>query len=125
MAAFDIVEAIAVARTATCSSRAPLTRIQVCAASNYCLKSKSHKCSPCAALPVWSACCWPPLSTTDSWRVTWCKGHVLQALGYYVGMLCYYWVLATPAVGWLFGCYLYICVNWFGVHYDEVRYCTQ
>ena len=32
MAAFDIVEAIAVARTATCSSRAPLTRIQVCVA---------------------------------------------------------------------------------------------
>jgi hypothetical protein len=29
MAAFDIVEAIAVARTATCSSQAPLTRIQV------------------------------------------------------------------------------------------------
>jgi hypothetical protein len=46
---------------------------------------------------------------------------VVQALGYYVGMLCYYWVLATPAVGWLFGCYLYICVNWFGVHYDEVH----
>ena len=36
-------------------------------------------------------------------------------------MLCYYWVLATPAVGWLFACYLYVCVNWFGVHYDEVQ----
>ncbi len=29
MAVFDIVEAIAVARTATCSGGAPLTRIQV------------------------------------------------------------------------------------------------
>lgn len=34
-------------------------------------------------------------------------------------MLAYYWVLATPAVGFLFGCYLYIAVNWFHVHYDE------
>ena len=36
-----------------------------------------------------------------------------------MGMLAYYWVLATPAVGFLFGCYLYIAVNWFHVHYDE------
>ena len=57
--------------------------------------------------------------------MTWCEGHTVQALGYYIGMLCYYWVLATPAVGWLFGCYLYICVNWFGVHYDEVRCSLQ
>ena len=34
-------------------------------------------------------------------------------------MLAYYWVLATPPVGFLFGCYLYIAVNWFHVHYDE------
>ena len=43
----------------------------------------------------------------------------LQAGAYYMGMLAYYWVLATPAVGFLFGCYLYIAVNWFHVHYDE------
>lgn len=42
-----------------------------------------------------------------------------QALGYYAGMLAYYWVLATPAVGFLFGCYLYVCVNIFHCHYDE------
>ena len=42
-----------------------------------------------------------------------------QAAAYYLGMLAYYWVLATPAVGFLFGCYLYIAVNWFHVHYDE------
>ncbi|KAL3147784.1 hypothetical protein ABBQ32_002515 [Trebouxia sp. C0010 RCD-2024] len=43
----------------------------------------------------------------------------LQAGAYYMGMLAYYWVLATPAVGFLFGCYLYIAVNCFHVHYDE------
>lgn len=43
----------------------------------------------------------------------------MQAGAYYMGMLAYYWVLATPAVGFLFGCYLYIAVNWFHVHYDE------
>jgi hypothetical protein len=43
----------------------------------------------------------------------------LQAGGYYLGMLAYYWVLATPVMGFLFGCYLYISVNWFHVHYDE------
>lgn len=34
-------------------------------------------------------------------------------------MLAFYWIIATPPVGFLFGCYLYIAVNWFGVHYDE------
>lgn len=43
----------------------------------------------------------------------------MQIAAYYLGMLAYYWVLATPAVGFLFGCYLYIAVNWFHVHYDE------
>lgn len=43
----------------------------------------------------------------------------LQAMGYYAGMLAYYWVLATPAVGLLFGCYLYVAVNLFHCHYDE------
>lgn len=40
-------------------------------------------------------------------------------MGYYAGMLAYYWVLATPAVGFLFGCYLYVAVNVFHCHYDE------
>lgn len=43
----------------------------------------------------------------------------LQTIGYYGGVLAYFWVLATPTVGFLFGLYLYICVNWFGLHYDE------
>ena len=59
-------------------------------------------------------------SMTDdvSWILYFTTG-VLQAGAYYLGMLAYYWVLATPAVGFLFGCYLYIAVNWFHVHYDE------
>ena len=43
----------------------------------------------------------------------------LQTTAYYGGMLAYYWVLATPTIGFLFGCYLYVCVNWFHLHYDE------
>ena len=42
-----------------------------------------------------------------------------QAIGFYGGMLAYYWLLATPVVGVLFGCYLYACCNWLGVHHDE------
>lgn len=42
-----------------------------------------------------------------------------QAAAFYLGMLAYYWVLATPGVGFLFGAYLYVGVNWFHVHYDE------
>ena len=55
------------------------------------------------------------------------RGHALvlnalvmeQAIGYYGGMLAYYWVVATPAVGFLFGFYLYVAVNLFHCHYDE------
>lgn len=43
----------------------------------------------------------------------------LQALGYYGGVLLYFWVLATPVVGLIFGLYLYISGNWLHVHYDE------
>ncbi|KAG7941523.1 hypothetical protein I3843_16G049200 [Carya illinoinensis] len=38
---------------------------------------------------------------------------------YYVSVFFYFWVLSTPAVSLVFGCYLYICVNWFNLHYDE------
>ncbi|GFR41995.1 hypothetical protein Agub_g2809, partial [Astrephomene gubernaculifera] len=43
----------------------------------------------------------------------------LQAVSYYGGMLAYYWLLATPAMGFVFGLYLYVSVCWFHVHYDE------
>jgi hypothetical protein len=42
-----------------------------------------------------------------------------QALAYYGGMLAYYWLLATPVMGLVFGVYLYVSTCWFGVHYDE------
>jgi len=35
-------------------------------------------------------------------------------------MLAYFWLLATPAVGLIFGTYLYLAVCYCGVHYDEV-----
>jgi hypothetical protein len=35
----------------------------------------------------------------------------IQAAGFYLGVLAYYWLLATPTVGFLFGCYLYLSVN--------------
>ena len=43
----------------------------------------------------------------------------LQGLSFYGGLLAYYWILATPVVGLLFGAYLYISCNGLGVHYDE------
>ncbi|KDD72728.1 hypothetical protein H632_c2969p0, partial [Helicosporidium sp. ATCC 50920] len=55
-------------------------------------------------------------------RAQLCQGQAVSraaALGYYAGVLAYYWVLATPSVGLLFGAYLYVAVNWMGVHYDE------
>ncbi|KAB1220379.1 hypothetical protein CJ030_MR3G009839 [Morella rubra] len=38
---------------------------------------------------------------------------------YYASVFLYFWVLSTPAVSFVFGSYLYICVNWFNLHYDE------
>lgn len=43
----------------------------------------------------------------------------LQTIGLYGGYLLYFWMLATPTVGLLFGLYLYISVNWLHLHYDE------
>lgn len=43
----------------------------------------------------------------------------LQTIGLYGGYLLYFWMLATPTVGFLFGLYLYISVNWLHLHYDE------
>ena len=42
-----------------------------------------------------------------------------QALAYYGGMCAYYWLLATPVVGLVFGVYLYASTCIFGVHFDE------
>lgn len=34
-------------------------------------------------------------------------------------MLAYYWLLAAPVMGFIFGAYLYISSCFFHVHYDE------
>ena len=41
------------------------------------------------------------------------------AIIYYTSTFLYFWVLSTPAVSFVFGSYLYICINWFNLHYDE------
>lgn len=38
---------------------------------------------------------------------------------YYVSVLPYFWVLATPVVGAVFGLYLYVALNVFECHYNE------
>lgn len=42
-----------------------------------------------------------------------------SAVLYYMASFLYFWVLCTPVVSWIFGCYLYYCVNWLHIHYDE------
>ncbi len=45
-------------------------------------------------------------------------GTRLQVSAYHLGMMAYFWLLATPAVGAVFGLYLYLsCLC--GVHFDE------
>lgn len=41
------------------------------------------------------------------------------AIIYYLSLFLYYWVLSTPVVSLVFGSYLYICINWFHIHFDE------
>ncbi|XP_072958496.1 uncharacterized protein [Typha angustifolia] len=38
---------------------------------------------------------------------------------YYSSLFLYFWVFSTPVVSLIFGSYLYICVNWFNIHFDE------
>lgn len=44
---------------------------------------------------------------------------MVQLLGYYLGMLGYYWLLAPPMMGLVFGVYLYVCSSVFHLHPDE------
>ncbi|PAN10931.1 hypothetical protein PAHAL_2G125800 [Panicum hallii] len=41
------------------------------------------------------------------------------AIIYYVCVFLYFWVLSTPVVSLVFGSYLYVCINWFHIHFDE------
>ncbi|KAG6672184.1 hypothetical protein I3842_16G045700 [Carya illinoinensis] len=43
----------------------------------------------------------------------------LDTILYYGSVFLYFWLLSTSAVSKVFGIYLYICVNWFNLHYDE------
>ncbi|OIW20273.1 hypothetical protein TanjilG_08233 [Lupinus angustifolius] len=53
-----------------------------------------------------------------------CK-HGLQSLSrgvamtYYASVFLYFWVFSTPVVSLVFGSYLYICINWLHLHFDE------
>ncbi|THU63235.1 hypothetical protein C4D60_Mb01t13590 [Musa balbisiana] len=42
-----------------------------------------------------------------------------SAIIYYASVFLYFWVFSTPVVSLIFGSYLYICINWFHIHFDE------
>lgn len=41
------------------------------------------------------------------------------AVIYYASVFLYFWVFSTPVVSMVLGSYLYVCVNWFHIHFDE------
>jgi hypothetical protein len=41
------------------------------------------------------------------------------AIIYYASVFLYFWVFSTPVVSLVFGSYLYICINWLHIHFDE------
>lgn len=41
------------------------------------------------------------------------------AVTYYASVFLYFWVFSTPVVSLIFGSYLYICINWLHLHFDE------
>jgi hypothetical protein len=41
------------------------------------------------------------------------------AIIYYAAVFLYFWVFSTPVVSLVFGSYLYICINWLHLHFDE------
>lgn len=38
---------------------------------------------------------------------------------YYTTVFLYYWIFSCPIVSLVFGSYLYTCINWFHIHFDE------
>ncbi|KAF5778030.1 hypothetical protein HanXRQr2_Chr12g0542731 [Helianthus annuus] len=38
---------------------------------------------------------------------------------YHASVFLYFWVFSTPVVSLVFGSYLYICINWLHLHFDE------
>ena len=41
------------------------------------------------------------------------------AVIYYASVFLYFWVFSTPVVSLVFGSYLYVCINWLNLHFDE------
>ncbi|XP_071694090.1 uncharacterized protein [Rutidosis leptorrhynchoides] len=57
-------------------------------------------------------------------RTNICKNGMISlsrggATIYYASVFLYFWVLSTPVVSLVFGSYLYICINWLHLHFDE------
>ncbi|XP_008811243.1 uncharacterized protein LOC103722455 [Phoenix dactylifera] len=42
-----------------------------------------------------------------------------SAIIYYASVFLYFWVFSTPVVSLIFGSYLYLCINWLHIHFDE------
>lgn len=57
-------------------------------------------------------------------RANICKNGMISlsrggATIYYASVFLYFWVLSTPVVSLIFGSYLYLCINWLHLHFDE------
>ncbi|KAJ0640059.1 putative calcineurin-like phosphoesterase domain, ApaH type, metallo-dependent phosphatase [Helianthus annuus] len=57
-------------------------------------------------------------------RTNICKNGMVSlsrgtAIIYYASVFLYFWVFSTPVVSLVFGSYLYICINWLHLHFDE------
>ncbi|VAH30896.1 unnamed protein product [Triticum turgidum subsp. durum] len=57
-------------------------------------------------------------------RINICKNGMMSLsrsvlIMYYTSVFIYFWIFSTPVVSLIFGSYLYICINWFHIHFDE------
>ena len=117
MALYDVPEAVAVGRGSICSVLGRATAAAAAAAAVESASNATAFSSPSSSFLDAAAA-----TTAHQMTVSTAASLALtraQAIGFYGGMLAYYWLLATPVVGVLFGCYLYSCCNWLGVHHDE------
>ncbi|VAH46687.1 unnamed protein product [Triticum turgidum subsp. durum] len=64
---------------------------------------------------------WKVMAVT---RINICKNGMMSLsrsvlIMYYTSVFIYFWIFSTPVVSLIFGSYLYICINWFHIHFDE------
>jgi len=57
-------------------------------------------------------------------RINICKNGMMSLsrsvlIMYYTSVFIYFWIFSTPVVSLIFGSYLYVCINWFHIHFDE------